>query len=327
MVIPTAGQFRVSVKVTDSEEHEAEGGYLLFVRGANQDGRGYRFNDLELISEKREYKPGETATLQINTNKANSTVLLFVRPMNGLCPKPQVLQLNGKSTTVDLRIARDDMPNIFVEALTIADGRMHSEVSEIVVPPEKKIANVEVLPSAERYRPGDEASVKLKLTDLDGKPFVGDTVLSVYDASLEYIATSSIPEIRSFFWNVRRRHSVQNQCTLQQTSAPTYLQNEVRMQILMGGGLLGGEMGGGFGGGGEGTFGGPPTMRSRAGRKLGLAENMITEDAEPAVAESSIAGYQKFSVSTDKGPGAVPILCSSQPCDPTLPIPLTGWPV
>ncbi|MDG2126943.1 MAG: MG2 domain-containing protein [Fuerstiella sp.] len=306
MVIPTAGQFRVSVKVTDSEEHEAEGGYLLFVRGADQDGRGYRFNDLELISEKREYQPGETATLQINTNKVNSTVLLFVRPMNGLCPKPQVLQLNGKSTTVDLRIARDDMPNIFVEALTIADGRIHSEVSEIVVPPEKKIANVEVLPSAERYRPGDEASVKLKLTDLDGKPFVGNTVLSVYDASLEYIATSSIPEIRSFFWNVRRRHSVQNQCTLQQTSAPTYLQNEVRMQILLGGGMEGG-FGGGFGGGMKGgTFGGPPTMRSRAGGKLGLAENMITEDAEPAVAESSIAGYQEFFVSTDKGQGAVP---------------------
>ncbi|MCP4174371.1 MAG: alpha-2-macroglobulin, partial [Fuerstiella sp.] len=298
MVLPDAGQFRISVKVTDTEGHKAEGGYLLFVRGANQDGRGYRFNDLELITEKREYQPGEMATLQVNTNKLNSTVLLFVRPMNGLCPEPRVLQLDGKSTTVDIRIAGDDMPNIFVEALTIADGRIHSEIREIVVPPQEKIANVEVLPSAERYRPGDEATVRLKLTDLDGKPFVGDTVLSVYDASLEYIAASSIPEIRSFFWNVRRRHNIQNQCTLQQASAPTYLQNEVRMQILAGdnpnmfpGRGFGGGMGGGFGGGG--ILGGAPNMRGRATGQLGMAVPMMMDAAAPAAAEGSNALFSR----------------------------------
>ncbi|MEO2027819.1 MAG: MG2 domain-containing protein [Fuerstiella sp.] len=307
MVVPDAGQFRISVKVTDSEGHEAEGGYLLYVRGANQNGRGYRFNDLELITEKREYQPGETATLQINTNRNNSTVLLFVRPMNGLCPKPQVLQLDGKSTTVDIKIARDDMPNIFVEALTIADGRIHSEVREIVVPPEKKIANVEVLPSADRYRPGEEATVKLKLTDLDGKPFVGDTVLSVYDASLEYIAASSIPEIRSFFWNVRRRHNDQNQCTLQQASAPVYLQNELRMQILAGNNpnMF---MGGGFGGGG-GVFGGTRIMRGRAG----VAMPMMMDAAAPAAAESTNALYKGHSENAAEGLGQIPDAQQQQP--------------
>jgi hypothetical protein len=202
--------------------------------------------------------------LQINTNKAGSTVLLFVRPMNGLCPKPLLLKLTGKSTVHELDIAREDMPNIFVEAVTIADGRIHNEVREIVVPPEQRVANVEVLPSAEKYRPGEEATVKLKLTDLEGRPFVGNTVLSVYDASLEYIAASSIPEIRSFFWNVRRQHHLSVTSTLQNSSGPVYRDNEVMMQALSGsdpasadlyGGYLGGRMrfggfAGGMGGGG-----------------------------------------------------------------------------
>lgn len=285
MVIPDAGQYRVSVKVTDAEGHEAEGGYVLFVRGPNEDGRGYRFNDLELITEKRDYQPGETATLQINANKENGTVLLFVRPANGLCPMPQVVRLDGKSTTVDIKVSRSDTPNIFVEALTIADGRIHSEMREIIVPPEKKVANVEVLPSAEKYRPGDEATVKLKLTDVDGKPFIGNTVLSVYDASLEYIAASSIPEIRSFFWNVRRHHNVQIQSTLQQTSGPVYLNGEVTMQILAGqdfgmGGGFGGGMISGFGGYGMGGgFGGGNVMRRGRGMQV---ESMMMEDAAPA---------------------------------------------
>jgi uncharacterized protein YfaS (alpha-2-macroglobulin family) len=255
MTVPDAGQFRISVKITDSEGHEMEGGYVLFVRGPADNGGGYRFNDLELITEKQEYAPGEKVRLQINTNKPDSTVLLFVRPMNGLCAKPIVLRMKGKSTVHEISIERTDMPNIFVEAITIADGKIHSEMREIVVPPEQRIANVEVLPSATKYRPGEEATVKLKLTDLEGKPFVGNTVLSVYDASLEYIAASSIPEIRSFFWNVRRQHHASIQSTLQRMSGPAYRDYEVTMQMLfgndpsMGGGGYGMMGGGGFGGG------------------------------------------------------------------------------
>ena len=234
MVMPQAGQFRISVKVTDNSEHTQEGGYVLFVRGPAEQGRGYRFNDLELITEKREYQPGETVRLQVNTNRPDSTVLLFVRPLNGLCPRPTVLRLEGKSTTFDLPITRSDMPNIFVEALTIADGRIHSEMREIVVPPEQRVANVEVLPSAKRYRPGEEATVRLRLTDVDGRPFTGNTVISVYDASLEYIAASSIPEIRAFFWNARRYHSISQESTLQRGSGPVYLPDEVPMQELFG---------------------------------------------------------------------------------------------
>ncbi|MCA9049299.1 MAG: alpha-2-macroglobulin, partial [Planctomycetaceae bacterium] len=250
LVMPSAGQYRVRVSLTDGEGHQQEGGYVLFVRGPNADGRGYRFNDLELITEKREYQPGETVTLQVNTNKTDGTVLLFVRPVNGLCPKPVVLKLNGKSTTFDVNIQPTDMPNIFVEALTVADGRLHSEVREIVVPPEPRVANVEVLPSAERYRPGEEATVRLKLTDIHGNPFVGNTVLSVYDASLEYIAASAIPEIRSFFWNVRRHHNVHNDFTFGQYSGPIQLPDEIAMQYLFSGSEFGG------GGGGMGGFGG-----------------------------------------------------------------------
>ncbi len=302
MTVPVAGQFRVSVKITDSEGHEMEGGYVLFVRGPADNGGDYRFNDLELITEKQEYQPGEKVQLQINTNKPDSTVLLFVRPMNGLCSKPIVLRMKGKSTVHEIAIERTDMPNIFVEAITIADGKVHSEMREIVVPPEQRIANVEVIPSAERYRPGEEATVKLKLTDLEGQPFVGNTVLSVYDASLEYIAASSIPEIRSFFWNVRRQHHGSIYSTLQRGSAAVYRDNEVTMQILYGNDPSmdsGGGMMGGFGGGG--------------GRRM-MARGMVMESmAAPAAAMNMDAaapmngaalGVMAKSAAAPGGPGA-----------------------
>ena len=285
MTVPIAGQFRISVRIADSGGHDMEGGYVLFVRGPADDGGGYRFNDLELITEKQDYQPGEKVQLQINTNKPDSTVLLFVRPMNGLCSKPIVVRMKGKSTVHEISIERTDMPNIFVEAVTVADGKIHTEMREIVVPPEQRIANVEVIPSATRYRPGEEATVKLKLTDLNGNPFVGNTVMSVYDASLEYIAASSIPEIRSFFWNVRRQHHASIFSTLQRGSGPVYRDNEITMQLLFGndpsmGSYVGGMMGGGgFGGGHGGMMRG--RMMMSEGAMMAPASAMEMDAAAP----------------------------------------------
>ena len=141
-----------------------EGGYLLTITGQGFDGASFRFNDLEIIPERKEYRPGETLRLLINTNQVNSTVLLFVRPTNGVYLPPKVVHLRGKSTVEEIGIVPGDMPNMFVEALTVADGKVHDEVREIAVPPESRVVDIAIEPSQTTYKPGQKAKVKLKLT-------------------------------------------------------------------------------------------------------------------------------------------------------------------
>ena len=58
------------------------------------------------------------------------------------------------------------------------------------------------------FKPGQRAKVQLKLTDYAGKPFVGSTVIAIYDKSVEYISGgSNVPEIKEFFWKWRRSHN------------------------------------------------------------------------------------------------------------------------
>jgi hypothetical protein len=46
-----------------------------------------------------------------------------------------------------------------------------------------------------------------QIADDAGKPFVGSTVLSIYDKSVEYISGgSNVPDIRAFFWKWQRQH-------------------------------------------------------------------------------------------------------------------------
>lgn len=203
----TAGQYRLSCTVTDGKGHSREGAYIFVITGPGFDGKGFRFNDLEIVADKSEYKPGETVSLMVNTNRPDGSILLFLRPTNGVYLPPRLLKLSGQSTTVDIAVVQKDMPNFFVEAVTIFDGKVHTEAREIVVPPEPRMLNVQITPSAETYRPGSKAEMQIKLTDYAGKPFVGSTVVSIYDKSVEYISGgSNVIDIKKFFWSWRRRY-------------------------------------------------------------------------------------------------------------------------
>ena len=227
------GQYRLSYRLTDAADHTIEGGYLFTVIGEGFDGKDYRFNNLELIPDRRQYAPGDVVKLQINTDRVGSTVLLFVRPANGVYLPPKIIKLDGKSTVEHVAVIKKDMPNFFVEALTVADGKVYSETKEIVVPPENRVVDVEVVPSSETYLPGEEATIKLRLKDIQGHPIVGSTVISIYDKSVEYISGgSNVPEIRQFFWKWRRRHQENTDSSLARHFQNMTLPKRVGMQNI-----------------------------------------------------------------------------------------------
>lgn len=210
-----AGQFRLSYELTDAAGHVEEGGYVFTVVGERFDGAQFRFAQLELIPDQREYAAGDTVRLMVNTDRVGSTVLLFVRPANGVYLPPQFVQLTGKSTVVEFGVTTKDMPNFFVEGLTIADGRLYSETKEIVVPPESRVVEVAVKPSKTEYLPGEKGRLELTLRDAAGRAFVGQTVVAVYDKAVEYISGgSNVPDIKEFFWKWRRHHHPQTESSL-----------------------------------------------------------------------------------------------------------------
>lgn len=296
------GQYRLSYKVTDAKGHVQEGGYVFTIIGGKFNGREFKFNELELITDKREYAPGETVKLQINTDRVGGTVVLFVRPTNGVYLKPKVIRLNGKSTIEDIGVVQRDMPNFFIEAMSVSDARVHNELREVVVPPEKRVLNVQLKPSTERYKPGEDATVEVQVTDQDDKPFAGVVALSVYDKSVEYISGgSNVPEIKEFFWKWRRHHHPQTESSLVPHSYNLGRPNTVNMgDVGLFGGMIADEQAGlgagrGFGGG---------VNRAMSFRK-GL-ESERTRDAMPMAAAaapgavSEAASANAFGLAADK---------------------------
>lgn len=213
----TPGQYRLSCVVETENGLAEEGAQIFCVRGVNDKfaersaerksagESAFRFGDLELTPDKAEYAVGEKVRLQISAARPDATVLLFPRTQRGVpAGLPQTIKLTNGSAVAEIEVAQSDTPNFFVEAATVSDGVLYSERREIVVPPEKRVLNVEVLPTKTAVRPGEKAKIELRLTDQDGKPVVGQTVATIYDKSLEQLAGPNTSDIREFFWKWRR---------------------------------------------------------------------------------------------------------------------------
>ena len=96
------GQYRLSYKVTDAKAHTIEGGYVFVVRGDNFDGREFRFNDIELVTDKlRRVRAGRDSQRPDDQTPNRATeppcccsVRFGQRRVSG----PKLIRLQGKST-------------------------------------------------------------------------------------------------------------------------------------------------------------------------------------------------------------------------------------
>lgn len=282
-VASKAGQYRVAITFTDKKDRKQEGATVFSVRGAEDEEEGdFRYNDLELIPDKKEYRPGDTVNLLVNVNRPKSRVWLFIRPSQGKAGETKIIKVRNKSQVVKIPVTLRDMPNFFIEAVTVADGEVHTVTREIVLPPEKRKLTVEVSPAKEKLKPREKTSLTVKITDSDGKPYQGSAAISIYDKSLEYISGgSNVGAIVPFFWEWKRSwygQGMENSQSLM--GIHLQLQNTPFMQQL---GIFGNMV---STRGGGGMLGGNP---GHAQMSKGMAAPMAARQMEGAVMEDSFS--------------------------------------
>jgi len=199
--VKEAGQYRLAAQLATGDAPLVEGATILNVFGDKAGGE-YRFGGVELVTDKLEYQAGETAKLRINSDRKDANVWLFLRIQDGPGREAKRIVLDGKSREIELPLTKADMPNVFVEAVTVHGGEVHQAVRQILLPPESKMLEVALEPSAKRVKPQEKSSLAVIVRDAEGKPFAGKAVLAIYDKSLEAITGgSNVGPIRDAFWN------------------------------------------------------------------------------------------------------------------------------
>ncbi len=200
---PATGQYRIAASLSFNGGEAAEGATILNVHGPGRaDPADWHFGPLELIAEKSEYAPEESVKLRVNSDKENANVWLFLHVAGSSGREARRIQLDGKSLEISVPLDLRDMPNMFIEGITVHGARVHTAVRQILLPPVSKLIEVTLEPAKDRVKPRETSPLRVTLRDADGKPVTGLAVLTVYDKSLEAITGgSNVGAIHENFWS------------------------------------------------------------------------------------------------------------------------------
>lgn len=204
--VKTPGQYRISYVAKDAWGGEVVGSTLVWVWGPGFDGQKYKFNHLEVISDKRTYKVGEIARLLISSDVAGAHVLFGSKVDQGHLIEYDVLVLDGKTKIVEVPIKAEHVPNFFVEATVVGAGKLSEEAREMYVPPPQAEVKVSLLPKKSEFRAAGAGELEIQTYTPDGKPVSTEVAVSVFDRAVLYIQPELTPDVRKLFWGSLRSH-------------------------------------------------------------------------------------------------------------------------
>ncbi len=310
---PATGQYRLAARLSVNGAEPAEGATILNVHGPGKnDPKDWHFGPLELIADKAEHVAGETMKLRVNSDKENAEVWLFLHIAGSAGREAKRIRLDGKSLEVDVPLDLRDMPNMFIEGVTVHGAKVHSAMRQILLPPVSKMIEVTLEPAKTKVKPREESVLRVTLKDAEGKPFTGTAVLTVYDKSLEAITGgSNVEAIHENFWTWKNSYYPRGNAN----SLPVAVGNLVRpkkeaMQQL---GWFGdvGRMGGRGRGLGGGVMSGVMSKDKAMSDSDGFAMEARATTAAPARMMDMAAGDKKSEAGKaagEPGQAANPIL-------------------
>ena len=199
---PATGQYRLAASLTFKGGDPAEGATIVNVHGPGRDDpAAWKFGPLELVADKAAYAPGETLKLRVNSDHENARVWLFLHIAGTAGREAKLVQLDGKSLEVDVPLDLKDMPNMFLEGITVHGAKVHTATRQVLLPPVSKMIEVTLEPAKTKVKPREKSTLRVTLRDADGQPVTGTAVLAIYDKSLEAITHgSNVGPIQEHFW-------------------------------------------------------------------------------------------------------------------------------
>ena len=249
-VPPNGGIFRAKACVKDNSQNEhCSTAYLWVAGGEYVPWLVSNDHSFRLVSDKKEYQPGDVAELLIASPYQGSAYGL-VTVERGHIRQSEVIPITSNSMIYRLPIQDDMAPNIYISVVIVkgvdkTNPRPSFKIglAEINVSTQKTKLNVTLEAQPKPAKPGDTVTINVMVKDSAGNPVQADVSLGISDLATLSLVDPNSPPIYDYFYN-RRSLGVQ-------TSTPLLFSmddyNALTQAALVSGAGMG--SGGGKGGG------------------------------------------------------------------------------
>ncbi len=321
------------------------GHYRFTFRGADRTGREVRAEvqfDAESASDRLivridrpEHFVGDRMTVKLTAPAANRYALLTIEGEE--LYSYRVVRLTARESTFEFGVDRRQVPEVWVAAALIDDGRLYRGIDQVTVVERIRLT---VTPEREEYQPGELCRLTIVTKDDAGNPLPAEVAIGVVDEGLYLVRADDTPDLVATFRPGARQHLVRTTASTgfefvgrtsslsedllaerarrleEPTSVPAVILEEKSLEKVddaFDGPLdnsstgIGGGAGGSFGG-----RGGQRNLRAMGGGRIANAESLF-----PARTQFEDTAFFKADVVT--GPDGTAIV------EFTLPDDLTEW--
>lgn len=205
VAIPALGEgsYEVTARATDARGNVVQDETWAWVAGEQWSADTYRHGALQLVLDKKVYRPGDVAKVLVISPVPDVSVLLTVEGVQ--LHSARVLNLKGASTLVTIPVTESLKPNAFVAAAVVNGKEFMETEKSLNVLPEEQFLTVAVTSDKRKYEPGEKATFRVETRDYKGRPVAADVSLGVVDQAVYAIEPDHTPDIRSVFhgprWN------------------------------------------------------------------------------------------------------------------------------
>ncbi|MEA2338043.1 MAG: alpha-2-macroglobulin [Thermoanaerobaculia bacterium] len=206
--ISEGGEYLIIAKASDAEGHSTTtrtwfyavgGGYTAWER--------YDHNRIDLVPEKKTYKPGETARIMVKSPWEHATALLTTEREGVRTWK--TFTLTSTQTTVSVPITEKDIPNLYISVLLLKGRTKEGAEDEadpgkpafrlgyaaINVEGATKRLKVAVKANRDEYRPASKARIEVDVKDAAGKPSQSEVTLWAVDYGVLSLTGYETPDV------------------------------------------------------------------------------------------------------------------------------------
>lgn len=213
-----SGLYIVTARAKDSANREVAADEYMYVIGSDYAAWAMFDDDLlELIAEKEEYVPGETARIMVKSPYENATALVTVE--REFVIDSYVTNLEGSASLIEVPIKKEYLPNVYI-GVSLVKGRVEDEsytnyatdegkpsfkigYAGISVSPREKELNVKITKSHETAEPRDEMTIDLYAETKEGQAMETEIMLSVVDLGVLNLIGYRTPNWFNTFYGPR----------------------------------------------------------------------------------------------------------------------------
>lgn len=197
-----SGYIRIVAQGIDQYNNIISAKRYVWISGRDYYSNWYGRKEIEIVSDKTKYNPGETAKILINSSYPDISILFTIEGSKIF--ENKIIKMKGNSVLIEIPIKEEYIPNFYVSVCGVRKKNFLSTNKSLSVSCDDRFLNVEINPDREKYQPAEKAEYLIKITDNKGKPVSAEFSIGIVDEAIYGISEELVKKIEDFFYGSKR---------------------------------------------------------------------------------------------------------------------------